>query len=393
MLHKKPAYFIPLLISLVLVMAILVGACSSSPATTSKPVTTALPTTSSVAPTQPAPTTAVNLPVIKLTASCYLPPAHMLAGMMGEMMKEIQDKSNGRLQITYAAGGSILTGPKTADGIEQGLADIGLSHIGYTPGRFPVTEALDLPVGYPSSWVASNVALDYLAKYNPVEWSKLKLLLVNGGTTASINMAKSPVRKLEDLAGKTMRGAGEVADALKALGATPRDLPMSDVYEAMSKGTIDGLLVGAESLKSFKLADVTKYTTYVPSIGNSYLFYIAMNKEKWNSLGADLQKIFNDVAAKYQPLSAVGWNNINVLGFQTAVSQGAEYITLSDTEAARWKAAVQPVMEGYVTKMVGKGFVEQTVKDQLAYMKDRMAYWSQQAVAQNIPSEAFTPAK
>lgn len=44
-----------------------------------------------------------------------------------------------------------------------------------------------------------------------------------------------------------MRGAGEVADALAALGATPRDIPMTDVYEAMSKGTIDGLLVGAES--------------------------------------------------------------------------------------------------------------------------------------------------
>ena len=66
------------------------------------------------------------------------------------MMKEIQTRSNGRLEINYAAGSSILTGPKTADGIEQGLADIGLSHIGYTPGRFPQTEALDLPIGYPS---------------------------------------------------------------------------------------------------------------------------------------------------------------------------------------------------------------------------------------------------
>ena len=224
----------------------------------------------------------------------------MLSGMMGDMMKEIQDKSNGRLQISYAAGGSILTGPKTADGIEQGLADIGLSHIGYTPGRFPVTEGLDLPVGYSSSWVATNVAMDYLAKFKPKEWDNFQILLANGGTTASVNMAKTPVRVLADFKGKTMRGAGEVADALAALGATPRDMPMTDVYEGMSKGTIDGLLVGAESLKSFKLADVTKYTTYAPSIGNSYLFYIAMNKKKWDSLGPDLQKIFNDVSAKYQ---------------------------------------------------------------------------------------------
>jgi len=313
----------------------------------------------------------------------------MLAGMMGDMMKEIEELSNGRIQITYQAGGSILTAPKTADGIEQGLADIGLSHIGYTPGRFPITEALDLPVGYSSSWVGTNVAMDYLAKFQPKEWDNFKLLLVNGGTTASINMAKTPVRTLEDLKGKTMRGAGEVADALKALGATPRDMPMNEVYEGMSKGIIDGLLVGAESLKSFKLADVTKYTTYVPSVGNQYLFYIAMNKKKWDSLGPDLQKIFNDVSAKYQPISAVGWNEINVLGFETAIAQGAEFITLSESEAARWKEAVQPVMEAYVAKMASKGIVtEEQARAQLDFIKERMAYWDQQQIAQKIPSEA-----
>jgi TRAP-type C4-dicarboxylate transport system substrate-binding protein len=379
---KKQVFWFTLVISLVLLLALLAG-CSSSTAT---PTQTAAPSTTSAVPKTTAP--AANQPVIKLTASCYLPPAHMLSGMMGDMMKEIQTLSNGRLEINYAAGGSILTGPKTADGIEQGLADIGLSHIGYTPGRFPQSEALDLPIGYPSSWVGTNVALDFLAKFKPAEWNKFHILLVDGGTTASINMAKKPVRKLEDLQGMTMRGAGEVADALKALGATPRDIPMSDVYEAMSKGTIDGLLVGAESLKSFKLADVTKYTTFVPSVGNQYLFYIAMNGDKWNSLPADLQKIFNDVSAKYQPISAVGWNNINVLGFQTAIQQGAEFITLSDTEAARWKAAVQPVVDAYVPKLASKGFSEQLAKDMIAFIKDRLAYWSQQQIIQKIPSEA-----
>jgi TRAP-type C4-dicarboxylate transport system substrate-binding protein len=370
-------------ISLVLVLAFL-SACSGSPASTpaptaAKPAATAQP---------PATTPAAASGIIQLTASCYLPPAHFLSSMMGDMMKEIQSLSNGKVVINYQAGGAILTGPKTADGIEQGLADIGLSHIGYTPGRFPVTEALDLPVGYSSSWVGTNVALQYLAKFQPKEWDNFHMLLADGGTTASVNMAKAPIRKLEDFKGKTMRGAGEVADALTALGATPRDMPMADVYEAMSKGTIDGLLVGAESLKSFKLADVTKYTTYAPSIGNQYLFYIAMNNNKWKSLPPDIQKIFTDVAAKYQPQSAVKWNEVNVLGFQQAISQGAEFITLPADEAARWKAAVAPVMDNYIKKMVGKGFTEQQAKDQIAFIKDRMAYWDQQQITQKIPSEA-----
>lgn len=326
--------------------------------------------------------------VIHLTASCYLPPAHLMSVLMGDMLKEIEELSNGRLKITYAAGGSILTAPKTADGLEQGLADIGLSHIGYTPGRFAVTEILDLPLGYSTSWVGTNVALDFLEKYQPPEWDNFKLLIVDGGTTASINMTKTPIRKLEDFQGKIMRGAGEVADALKFLGATPRDIPMSEVYEAMSKGTIDGLLVGAESLKSFKIADVTKYTTYAPCVGNQYLFWMAMNREKWDSLPADLQEIFSEVSAKYQPESAVGWNLVNVEGFQTAIEQGAEFITLPDEEAARWKEAVEPVIENYVSKMVDKGYSEQEVREWLAFIRERMAYWDEQQEIEGIPSEA-----
>ena len=375
---SKKSFTYRLLAILFIIVLALSSGCANNTPTDSQPAT----------PEQASSAQETNEPVIRLTASCYLPPAHMLSAMMGDMMEEIQTLSNGRVEITYAAGGSILTAPKTADGLEQGLADIGLSHIGYTPGRFPVTEALDLPMGYSSSWVGTNVAKDFLEKYKPEEWNNFHLMLINGGTTAAINMAKSPVRNMDDLKGKSMRGAGEVADALKALGATPRDIPMTEVYEAMSKGTIDGLLVGAESLKSFKLADVTKYTTYVPSVGNQYLFYIAMNKGKWDSLPPDLQQIFTDVSAKYQAESEVGWNRINVEGFQTAIDQGAEFITLTDEEAARWKAAVQPVIDNYITKMVGQGLPEQQVKDQIAFIKERIAYWDQQQIDQNIPSEA-----
>lgn len=377
MSKKGLAYLVILVFSLV-VLALSSGCSNNTPPSTSKTET----------PKQAAPAQETKKEVIKLTASNYLPPAHILSKMMGDMLKEIETQSNGRLEITYAPGGSLLTAPKTADGVEQGLADIGFSHIGYNPGRFPVSEALDLPMGYPSSWIATNVAVDYLDKFKPKEWDKFKVLQVNGGTTAAIHMAKSPVRKMEDLKGKTMRGAGEVADALKALGATPRDMPMTEVYEGMSKGTIDGLLVGAETLKSFKLADVTKYTTYAPSIGNSYLFYIIMNKSKWDSLPPDLQKIFNDVGAKYQAETALTWNKINVEGFETAIAKGIEFITLPDQEAARWKTAVQPVIDNYVTKLTGKGFAKQQAKDQIAFIKERITYWEQQQTAQKIPSEA-----
>ncbi|HHU76284.1 MAG TPA: TRAP transporter substrate-binding protein [Firmicutes bacterium] len=326
--------------------------------------------------------------VIYLTASCYLPPAHVASELMGEMLEEVERKSDGRVQFTYAAGGSILTAPQTADGVEQGLADIGLSHISYTPGRFPVTEILVLPVGYSSSWVGTRITQDFLAKYQPKEWDNFQLLACWGGSTASVNTASTPIRTLEDFKGKSMRGAGEIADALKALGSTPRDIPMAEVYEGMSKGTIDGFLASSEVLKSFKLADVTKYATYCPSIGNQYVFYIAMNKDKWAALPEDIQQIFLDLREEYEVKMGLGWNIMNVEGFQLTIEQGGEYITLSDEEAARWREAVQPVLDDYTARLVSQGFDEQEILEQFAFIQERMEYWDKVQIEEGIPSEA-----
>ena len=52
-------------------------------------------------------------------------------------------------------------------GVTTGIADIGFSHIGYTRGRFPVTETLDVPNGYPSGYIATQVSNDFYEKYNP----------------------------------------------------------------------------------------------------------------------------------------------------------------------------------------------------------------------------------
>lgn len=381
----KPQLFL-VVVTLLTFLAVLVGCSSNASPTTSTPAqtTTTAPTSTTQAPNTTTPPAAV----IKLTASNYLPPTHAFTPLMEEWTKEINKRSNGRVEITYFPGGALLTAPKTADGLQQGLADIGLSHIGYTPGRFPVTEALDLPMGYPSSWVGTMVAQDYLAKFKPKEWQVIKPLVIHAGTTAGLNMAKKAVRKLEDLKGLTMRGAGEVADALTALGAVPRDMPMADVYEALSKGTIDGLLVGVETLKAFKLADVCKYSTFAWQVGNMYTFYIAMNQEKWDKLPADIQKIFNDVDAEYVNKFAVKWNEINAEGFRYTLEKGNEVITLSADEGNRWKAAVQPVVDNYPVKMAKAGTIsEADAKAQIAFIKERIAYWTPLEKGQNIPSE------
>ena len=178
--------------------------------------------TTSTTSSTPASTSTTSTPaaVIKLSSALYLPVAHPFTAIQEQWGKDIVAKSNGRVEITFYPGGQLLSAPQTADGILQDIADIAFAHIGYTPGRFPITEALDLPIGYPSGWVGSHVATDFYNQFKPAEWDKYHVLLFNAGTTAGLMLHDDKITNMEELKGKTLRGAGEVADAITALGAT-----------------------------------------------------------------------------------------------------------------------------------------------------------------------------
>jgi TRAP-type C4-dicarboxylate transport system substrate-binding protein len=117
------------------------------------------------------------------------------------------------------------------------------------------------------------------------------------------------ITNLDQLKGVTLRGGGAVGDTITALGATARDVPMTEMYDDVNKVVVDGALVGIETLKSFKMGDVSKYTTFAWQAGSMYTFYLAMNLQKWNALPADLQQIFTSVSKQYEEKYALAWNS------------------------------------------------------------------------------------
>jgi TRAP-type C4-dicarboxylate transport system substrate-binding protein len=326
-----------------------------------------------------------NQTIYKFSSACYLPTAHPFNGIQQQWGKDIEAASNGRVQITFYPGGQLLGAPQTADGIVNDIADIAFAHIDYSPGRFPVTEFLDLPNGYPTGWVGSHVAVDFYNKFKPKEWDNMHLLLLNADTTAGLMTHNKKITSLDQLKGVTLRGAGAVGDTVTALGATARDVPMTEMYDDVSKGVVDGALVGIETLKSFKMGDVSKYTTFAWQAGSMYTFYLAMNLQKWNSLPKDLQKVFTDISKQYEEKYAEAWNASDIAGIQYSQSiPGNEVFQLSDAEGQRFHDASQKVLTDYSQKMASSG--DKNGKAYLDYIKERIAYWTDQEKKQGIKS-------
>ena len=326
---------------------------------------------------------AFSAKVINLKFANFFPPPARQSKMCEEFIAEVEKRTDGRIKIRYFAGGSLLKAPGIYKGVVSGIADIGFAHIEYTPGRFLVTGACELPLGYPSAWVSNQVANDFYNKFQPKEWDGVHILWMHS-SNPNVVIGKKPVRKLEDLKGLTIRAPGIVGNTVAALGATPAPTPMMEVYDAMAKGVIDGVNTPFETLKSFRFAEVAKHVTASWQVGNLYTFYVAMNKNSYNKLTPDLKEIFDRLCGEFKERFALMWNLIDAEGKEFAEKKGVEIIELSPQEAARWKEAAAPVVENYVKDMVGKGYSEAEVKGWIGFLRERIEYWTAKQIELRI---------
>ena len=328
---------------------------------------------------------------ITLNVANFFPPPSSQSKILEAFCRDLEKRTEGQIKANYYAGGSLLGPTAIFDGVVNGVADIGYSHVYYTSGRMPVTEAVGLPLGYPSAWVAGEALNDFYNEFKPKEFDKVRVLLMNTSTPSAIATAKKPVRTLADLKGLTLRAPGIAGEVIKALGATPAPTPMPEVYDAISKGVLDGEASNFETLATFRFAEVVKYSTSVWQITNPYPFYLAMNINSYKKLPPDIQAIFNKLVGEYKERYQLVWNAVDFAGKAFGKKQGVEFIELSPSEAGKFVNAVQPVIEKYVNDMVAKGFSEQEVTGWIDFIRDRIDYWTKKQIEWHIPSIAGPP--
>jgi TRAP-type C4-dicarboxylate transport system substrate-binding protein len=328
---------------------------------------------------------------IELTVANYFNSPTSQAQLLGEFCQELEQRTDGKVQVDYFDSSTLLTSTAMFQGILDGVADIGYSHVYYTPGRMPVTECIGLPLGYPSAWVSGHVASDFVNEFKPAEWDDVVVLWMNTSTPSNVTTRDKPVRTLEDLEGLTLRAPGLAGEVISALGATPDGTPMPETNEAISKGEIDGESSNFETLFSFKFAEVCDYTTSIWQITFPYPFYCVMNKDVYNSLPTEIKIIFDKLVGEYAERSQLMWNSTDYLGKAAGEANGVEFIYLSDTEAARWEAAVQPVIDDYIANMVAAGYSETEVQSWIDFIRGRIAYWLEKQIAWHIVSAAGPP--
>ncbi len=292
---------------------------------------------------------------ITLKFATFVTPLHWVSISLENWCKEVEKRTNGRVKVTMFHANTLAPGPQIYDAVTKGIADMGYASISYTQGRFPMTEVVGLPLGYKSAINATRMTNEYLAKFKPKEFDAVHVMWLQAHGPGILHTTKKPVSKLEDLKGLKIRSTGTSSRVAAALGASPVGMPMSEAYDALSRGIVEGILAPIEAMKSWKLGETVAYHTEDYGAGYSDCLYIIMNKEKWDSLPADVKTILDKLNAEWLEKDGKGWDDADVEGREFVMKRGSKIITLSAEENGRWAEKVKPLLEEYVKNTKAKG--------------------------------------
>ena len=287
--------------------------------------------------------------VIELRWSIAWPVSnHVNQNLAPWFVEEISKRTNGRVKITIFNGGELLDVPGTYEGIVNGIADMGTSRFGSTPGRFPIMSAFEMPgFNFNNTYVANYTFRDLVAKYNPPDIQDTHLLWIDSPSPAYL-YTKMPVSRLEDIQGRQIRGDGMVGEALLALGATPVSISINDAYIALQNNVAEGILDAFGGLQLSKLGEVTDYMILVRGINPGACFFNTMNLDKWNSLPPDIQEIFTQLSIEAMEYSTKMFWDYEEVGVQFGYDEGMKAMLLNPGEDARWLEAIKVVEENWI---------------------------------------------
>ena len=288
------------------------------------------------------------------------PPAPVPAQILKPWAAGVEEASGGRIKIEHFDAMS-LGGrpPELMDQARDGVVDLSMTVVGYTPGRFPRTEVFELPFMMTNP-VATAAAFWEMVEtdFQSNEYADVKVLGAWVHGPGQIH-TQDGVTSLEDMQGLTLRGPTRIInDLLGELGAEPVGMPLPAIPEAISKGVVKGTVIPWEVTTAIRLSELVDNHTEFSGEEALYTaaIVLVMNKAKYEALPDDLRAILDaESGAKLSTFASQVMWDMDAPAKKIAEDAGNTVVVLDDAEVARWKAAAEPVVARWISDMNDKG--------------------------------------
>jgi TRAP-type transport system periplasmic protein len=248
-----------------------------------------------------------------------------------EWAQSVEKRTNGRVQFDLTSLPELgLGGAETIRILKNGVVDVTETYGGYVAGELPMIEILEIPGIFPSPEIAKKAILawkPYEAKI--LDEKANAVLLAMAVYPDQAIWSKRPLRKLEDFKGlKTRVHSVALSSLVAGLGGEPLTIAFAETYTALERGTLDAAISGTKPGYGLRWYEVSKYL--VGPISMRPHVALAINKNTWKRLPADIQAILKEEAEQLVESKAFEAIEVwNKEGVDKSVEKGMEHLPFS----------------------------------------------------------------
>jgi TRAP-type C4-dicarboxylate transport system substrate-binding protein len=278
--------------------------------------------------------------VTELVYATPYSPRHPFSRADIAWMRYIEQRSGGTLRIRPIWSGALLSSDESMSELRHGVADIGLITPIYVRGG---AHLIRVQSGFYSGVreIEQQVALyRCLALTTPQirhELDGLVVLAVQGGSLPGLVTRERPVRQLADLRGMRIRAPTELMSVLRHLGADPVNMPMGEVYSALAKGVLDGVIAPPDTFRALHFAEVAHHYTTLEVPRGAYPAR-AMGAERWARLSPRHRALLAQSTAVWEAALAREIRTAATAGVEEANAKRVSFHRIAPSEQQAFDA-------------------------------------------------------
>jgi TRAP-type transport system periplasmic protein len=323
-------------------------------------------------------TASAQEPVV-LRFNRWVPPTHHFhTQIMVPWAERVAKASDGRVRIEFTPA-SLGAPARQFELALTGVADITSGNQTYTPERFILSRALELPFLADSAEALSvahwRVQERFLSKADEFKGTKL-LTVFNNGPTQMFTTKKAIV-SIDDLKGLKIRAPGGVpTEVAKAIGTVPVAAAITETYEMLSRGIVDGASLAPDSVRSFNMDKFLEFETQVPLGLYNSAFFVVMNQAKWDGLSpANQQAILAVSGERFAAQAGRVWDEQDKIANDQFSKSGMKIVRADPELTAALKQRLGFIDDEWVKLAAQKGVngaeVLKFIREQVASYKSQ----------------------
>lgn len=273
---------------------------------------------------------------------------------------EVTKNTNGRVKFEVYPAGQL--GKDYIALLKSGIADLAVVVPSYSPEKFPRSSVTELPGLYASSCEGARKVWSMSREggvLNQAEYKALGLHVLFVGTNPPNRLMTSTkqIKTVDDISGLKIRslGGGAMDKAVRAIGAVPVRLPAPELYDAISRGTVDGAAFTYVGIPDYKLESVLKNSVEGALFGSGSFLY-AISEKTWASLPDDIKDVMTKAGeASLEHLCNWQDDNDTRIRGELVEKSGFTVSNLAPEQVAAWKQRMDAVNQAWATDMDGVG--------------------------------------